>query len=85
MAKTRKSAESLADKVKRYFRVQDSIKRSYKRSDKLLAELLLEMQPGEAVPFSEFEKVVLEDNFKNDNKVYRAHGISRFELKKVKA
>jgi hypothetical protein len=78
-------SETLSDKVKRYFRVQDSIKRGYKRSDKLLSELLTEMEPGQAVPLNEFEDAVLEDNFKTENKVFRAHGISRFEIKKVKA
>lgn len=78
-------SETLTEKVKRYFRVQETIKRGYKRSDKLLSELLTEMEPGQTVPLNEFENAVLEDNFKSDNKVFRAHGISRFEIKKVKA
>jgi hypothetical protein len=85
MPRTRKPAESLTDKVKRYFRVKDSIKRGYARADKLEDEIFKEMSTGESVPLSEFEKAVMVDNFAEGNKAFRAHGISRFELKKVKA
>lgn len=84
MAK-RKQPDDLLSKVLRYFRVKDSISRGYKRLDKLEEQLLSEMSTGDAVPLNEFEKAVMVDNFDRQNKVYRAHGISRFELKKVKA
>ena len=68
----------LARKVNRYLRVQSKIKKQYEVLDDLFEQILPHMKPGDVVG-----QGVLVDNFADRQKVFRAHGISRYELKLV--
>ena len=70
----------LARKVNRYLRVQAKIKEQYAILDEVFDEILPHMKPGDVVG-----KGILVDNFADRQKVFRAHGISRYELKLVGA
>lgn len=77
MASRRKS-NGLARKVNRYLRLNAKVHELYSAMDPLLEEILGQMKPGEVRG-----KGVLVDNFADKNKVFRAHGISRYELKQA--
>lgn len=82
MTKPRKApkpaSRTLEEKVRLYNRRRADGKRAYARSDVLLEEIIKEMKPGEVVGGYR-----LKDNYAEKIKVFRAHGISRFELEQV--
>jgi argininosuccinate synthase len=82
-----KTQRAIASRARRFFRALDEGKDSYKRADRLLSEILsLGMKPGDRVPLnSAGDKIRLDDLFANQNKVFRAHGIGRYELNVEKA
>jgi hypothetical protein len=55
------------------------LKAIYKQLDELEAEVLKRMKPGDTVIVGD-QRVTLKDNYAEKNKVFRAHGISRYEL-----
>ena len=77
---------SLLRKVKRYLRLQGEIRRRYKLLDALEEEILPPLKARNRplrLGRRATQAVILEDNFAEKNKAFRAHGISRFELKVV--
>jgi hypothetical protein len=55
----------------------------YDEADQLLNGLLTKrpkLRAGRLVPYKDGRKMQIKDNFADKNKVYRAHGISRFEI-----
>lgn len=84
---TKKKAKSLAAKARKMFRARDRGKDGYAESDKILREMrALGMKPGDAVVINAAgDKAVLDDNYAASDKVFRAHGISRYEVRLEKA
>lgn len=72
--------DGLARKVNRYLRLKADMKRRYEVLDKLEAQILEHMNPGEVAGNG-----CLVDNFAESNKCFRAHGINRYEIKPVAA
>jgi hypothetical protein len=73
-----KKADILARRVNRYLRLQGSLKPIYKRLDDLLVKILKDMKANQVAGNG-----MLIDNYATENKVYRAHGISRYEIKPI--
>jgi hypothetical protein len=84
---TKKKHRSLAATARKFFRALDEGKSGYARADVYMNRLLdAGLKPGdELVLNAAGERAVLEDLYANARKVFRAHGIGRFELKRVKA
>jgi hypothetical protein len=55
-------------------------KAAYQEADALLDEIVAGTKPGTAIEVGGPKKVVLVDNFAEKNKVFRAHGIARYDL-----
>jgi hypothetical protein len=84
---TKKKQRSLATKAKKLFRALDAGRSSYRRADELLKQMReAGLKPGDEVVLNAAgDKARLKDNFTDTDKVFRSHGISRFELELLKA
>ncbi len=60
--------------------LRDKGKAAYKEADVLMDELLKRDMLGRSIDLGDGQHATLIDNFENRNKVFRAHGIARFEL-----
>ncbi|HZP33950.1 MAG TPA: hypothetical protein VFB23_11380 [Candidatus Acidoferrales bacterium] len=80
-----KKTVDLVEKARQCLRARELGSKHYKRADRLLDEIRKELDPGGEIPLAGGKKAVLKDNFQNTNKVFRSHGISRFELEVVEA
>jgi hypothetical protein len=96
MARKKLSAEERREKRdKRWFKRIEKIlalrkagSASYDAADELLNRLLKKrpkLRAGRLVPYKDGHQARIKDNFAETNKVYRAHGISRFEIEVVDA
>ncbi len=78
----------LRRKVAKWFRCREKGREQYAAADELLDEIRQSMKPGEVVviPKAKGRKAVVSmvDNYAQENKVFRSHGINRFELKTVR-
>ena len=76
---------SLAAKVRRYLRIQRSISLLYKQSDELEADILAAWPANRStLKLNRSGRAARrKDNFTEKNKVFRAHGIKRFEIEEV--
>lgn len=82
MTKSRKTVpplgSTLEEKVRLYARRRAEGKRAYARADVLMEEIFKQMKVGQIVGGWR-----LDDNFASNQKVFRSHGISHYELKWV--
>jgi hypothetical protein len=78
-----KKALSLAELVQRHLRSRESGKRAYKRAERLLDEIVQRGKSGEEIPLAGGKKAVIRDLYLTANKVFRAHGIGRYEIEVV--
>ena len=79
---------SLLGKVRRYVRIQGEISRRYKQLDELEPEVLAGLRKrSKPLPMGRrsTQAATVVDNFAEKNKAFRAHGISRFEVKLIDA
>lgn len=69
-------------KVRVYFRTQQEIKQRYALSDILFSDIKGELlkRKDRRKRFSKSKAVILIDNFAEKDKVFRAHGISQYDL-----
>ena len=72
--------QTTAEKIVALLRARELGKKHYGRADRLLDALLKELIPGQEIALPGGKKAVLKDNFEKANKVFRAHGIARYEL-----
>jgi hypothetical protein len=81
----RKTAESqtteLATKILRYLTERTLGKAHYEHADELLKEIMKVAPLDKAIPLNDTESAEVVDLFKESLKVFRAHGISRYEIK----
>lgn len=72
-------------KVRVYFRTQKEIKERYALSDALFLDIKTTLLKSRDLRkrFSKRQAVVLEDLYLEKDKVYRAHGIPRYELQTI--
>ena len=70
-------------RVRAYLRARDRGKTWYAKADLALDSILATMRPGDEVQVGD-KKYVLVDLFADRNKVFRAHGIGRYELQVLK-
>ena len=76
-----KKPETLAEKFQRCLRAREQGKKMYARSDKLLSELLMEVEPGEEVKLNESGKTArIVDNFAEKTQVFHGSYCRRFEI-----
>ena len=78
--KKTKSALSLAELVGKHLRARESGKRAYKRAERLLDEIVQRGKSGEEIPLAGGKKAMIKDLYLTTNKVFRAHGIGRYEI-----
>ena len=83
----KKKQRAIANKVRKYFRARDAGRAGYATADYFFDQILADgLKPGEEVVINAAgDKVLLKDLYATANKVFRAHGIGRFELELVKA
>jgi hypothetical protein len=83
---SKKKIKSLAAKARKHFRHLDQGKEHYAAASALLQQIRQDLKPGQEIPLNAAgDKVVLEDLYAATDKVFRAHGIGRFELRVLKA
>ena len=84
---TKKTSKAIAARARRLIRAREEGRNGYALADRLLKEIREKgMKPGDKVVInSAGDKVVLRDLYAESDKVFRAHGIGRFELEIVKA
>lgn len=70
----------LPDLITREQRARALGRKRYAQADRILAVIVQTMCPGQVVKLSPTRTAVLVDRFRDTNKVYRAHGIARYEL-----
>lgn len=70
-----------ARKARRILRMRERGKAFFAKSDELMDELIKKHGAGAEIRLEQGKKVVIVDNFAEKNKVFRAHGIARYELK----
>jgi hypothetical protein len=75
----------LAKKIQQHLKAREAGKANYQEAEELLEALAKGMKAGQEVKLPGGRKAILRDNFAERNKVYRAHGISRFEIEVVEA
>jgi hypothetical protein len=66
--------------IERHLKLRKQGSAKYDRSDQVLKKLKGILPVGELVPYKDGRFVRLKDNFADKDKVYRNHGISRFEV-----
>jgi len=79
---------SLLAKTRRYLRIQGEISRRYKQLDELEAEVIAGLRKRSRplrMGRNGTQAATVVDNFADKNKAFRAHGISRFEVKLIDA
>ena len=70
------------DKVLELMREREEGKACYQRSDEILNELIERgITVQDIVDLGDGRRAQLVDNFADKNKVFRPHGIARFEMK----
>ncbi len=80
-AKAQKAATfDVAVAIGQHQRAIELGRKHYKKADRLMDMICEHAKVGEEIPLPGGKKAVLKDNFKDVNKVFRAHGINRFEL-----
>jgi len=86
MALSKKKQRSLAAKARRHFKAREDGKDGYARADRLLKEMRAAgLKPGDEITIDAAgNKARLDDLYAGSDKVFRAHGIGRFELSFVK-
>lgn len=82
MPKPIKSA-GLIKKVRRYFKLRDQAKAKYATADSMLIGIRKRVKPNQPILVDEVPFAVF-DNFADDDTVFRAHGIHRYELRRMK-
>lgn len=70
----------VASLAKEYLRALEAGKMQYKKAERALDEIVRRVKCGTEISLGRGKKVVLRDLYLETNRVYRAHGISRFEL-----
>jgi hypothetical protein len=78
-----KKASSLGVKAATHLRLRERAKKLYKQADALLDDIIQQARPGDEIELPDGDKAVLKDLYLTTNKVFRAHGIGRYELEVV--
>lgn len=82
-----KTAKKIATKARKHLRARQDGRDAYARADRLLREMReAGLKPGHAVVINAAgDRVRLNDLYADQDKVFRSHGIGRFELELEKA
>jgi hypothetical protein len=75
-----KKVETIEERITKHARSRELGKKHYGRADRLLDGLIKEMSVGAAVPLPGGKQAKLIDLFAEKTKVFRAHGIGRYEV-----
>jgi len=78
-----KKQRSLGELAARHLRAREAGKRAYRRAELALDEIVKRAKVGQEIELGSGKKVALKDLYAEENKVYRAHGIARYELKEL--
>ena len=80
---SRAGKADLRRKVREHLRALEAGKKAYKRAEELLDEIVAEARIAGVIRLGPKRHVVIRDLYAEKNRVYRAHGITRFELQVV--
>ncbi|HLZ90205.1 MAG TPA: hypothetical protein VKQ28_00720 [Candidatus Acidoferrum sp.] len=75
----------LARKIVKHLKARENGKKSYKEAEQLLDEIAQHARSGQEIALPGGRKAVLKDLYLTTNKVFRAHGIGRYEIEVVEA
>ena len=73
----------LGKKAAEHLRAMERGKLAYKKAEELLEEILAKAKPGAEIPLPDGDVARLVDYYADRNRVFRAHGISRYGLERV--
>ena len=76
--------KALTKKVRQHLKMLEKGKAAYARAEELLEEIVAGAKPGAEFVLAGEKKVRLVDVYAEKNRVYRAHGISRYAIEEVK-
>jgi hypothetical protein len=84
---TKKQSKKLAVKAKKLLKAREIGRSNYACADRLLSELRAEgLRPGDEIVINAAgDRVVLKDLYASADKVFRSHGIGRYELELLRA
>lgn len=82
-APKRRRGRGRAALAKAVLRHRDRGRAEYERSDRALTELLSKVKPGKPFALGDGRQAQIVDLFAEKLKVFRSHGIARFELQVV--
>lgn len=84
---TKKRMNGFAAKARRLLKARERGKQEYGRATTLLKQMRADgLKPNDEILINaKGDKVVLLDLYEKDDKVFRAHGIDRYELKLLEA
>jgi hypothetical protein len=84
---TKKQSKRFATKAKKLLKAREVGRSNYACADRLLGEMRAEgLRPGDEIVInSAGDRAVLKDLYANVDKVFRSHGIGRYELELVRA
>ncbi len=78
--KTEGKAVGIVELIVAHLKARDLGRIWYGRADRALEDIAKRLKPGKEVVLPNGDKAVLKDNFADTNKVFRHHGIARFEI-----
>jgi hypothetical protein len=81
LAKTKAPKKTPAELATALLRARELGRRRYAQSDRLLGEIRKLVAIGQEIDLPGGKKAVVEDLYASSDKVFRAHGIGRYELK----
>jgi len=81
----KKVNSELQEKARAHLRSKALARKHYERADRLLAEILPDLKKGAEIPLAGGKRAKLKDNFADANKVFRSHGIARYELEIIES
>jgi hypothetical protein len=80
-SKAKAPAKTPAELVTALLRARELGRRNYAKSDRLLGEIRKQVEVGKEIELPGGKKAVVEDLYATSDKVFRSHGIGRYELK----
>lgn len=81
MANKKAVAKTPAELAAAHLRARELGRRNYAKADRLLSELRKQVVPGQEIELAGGKKAIVADLYAVDEKVFRSHGIARYELK----
>ena len=78
-----KTKANLGQMALKHLRALEAGKRAYQRAERLLDKILERAKVGESFALPDGDEAIVKDLYAETNRVYRAHGITRYEVVRI--